>query len=412
MMQTWKLTRSTIAIQQNIFSKVNIPSVTHQQKQKICASYRKLYSTNSQDDKRHHRMRAWQIYDYEGVEGARIEMARIPHVSRPTQMIVKVEAASINPLDTAMINGYGSNMINLLRKLDKAEKGIWTQDEIEFPLTVGRDFAGEVLYVGESVKDIKVGDKVMGVVSPQGQGSHAEYVVTSENNVCRLPENITAIEGCSLPYVGLTAYSAIVVSGGISQSNALGKRVIVLGASGGVGTFATQLLTAWGAEVYGVCSADSLEMVTNLGAVEALDYRDPEAMERIFKDGNFDLVLDACGTDDMVYMEALRPWMGSSYVTLTSPMMRNTDSSGIIPGLVESARDVFCKNVRSVQDGKVYKWAFYMPNPKALQEICKLVSKGMIRPIIDKVYPFDEALEAYQYVQTGNTQGKTVINLV
>ncbi|CAL4065482.1 unnamed protein product, partial [Meganyctiphanes norvegica] len=335
------------------------------------------------------------------VEGAIMEMARIPHVARPTQMIVKVEAASVNPLDTAMINGYGSNMINVLRKMDRAEKGIWTQDEIEFPLTVGRDFAGEVVYVGQSVKNIKVGNKVMGVVSPQAQGSHAEYVVTSENNVCHLPENINAIEGSSIPYVGLTAYSAIVVSGGVTRSNALGKRVIVLGASGGVGTFATQLLTAWGAEVRHI-----------IGLFKSISFSELMKVEGLMWRGSFDLVLDACGTDDLVYMEALRPWMGSSYVTLSSPMMRNIDSNGLIPGLFESVRDVLCKNSRTVQEGKVYKWAFYMPNPIALKEIGKLVSKGMIRPIIDKVYPFEDALDAYDYVLAGNTKGKTVINLL
>lgn len=357
------------------------------------------------------RMRRWQFEGYGGLEGITLANVRVPPILKPGDLLVKVSAASINSIDIAMISGYGNGMLNIMRAMDQLQQGIIDTNRIEFPLTVGRDFAGEVVAVGQGVTKLSLGDQVFGVVSPQCQGSHAEYVVASASNVCEIPEAIDPEDAASLPYVGLTAWSATVVSGMLTPGRAPGTRVLILGASGGVGTFACQMLSAWGAEVVGVCSSDAIDLVLGLGAAHALNYEDPATKALLLGDAQFDLIIDAAGTDDKDYVKALRPWVGASYVTLSSPFLRNTDNLGIVGGLAESLRQVLCKNATSLPEGRAYKWAFYMPNPWALKQIATMVSEKKIQPVIDKVFSFEEIPAAYEHVLNGRSRGKTVIKV-
>lgn len=356
------------------------------------------------------RMHAWQTFGYDGVEGLLMERVRVPPVLRPGDLLVKIHAASVNPIDTAIIGGYGRDVLNVMRVIGQLERGAATTTPTEFPLTAGRDFAGEVVSVGHGVQGVSVGDKVLGVVSPQAQGTHAEYAITSASNVCLMPDTVTPEEAASVPYAALTAWSAVVVSGLVTPASAPRARVLVLGASGGVGTLLCQLLTAWGAQVVGVCSSDALGLVTSLGA-DALDYTDPATKDVLRTDGRFDLVINAAGTDDLDYLDALRPWMGSSFVTLSPPLLRNIDSDGMALGLLKSVKEVVCHNTSSLSEGRAYKWAFYMPNPWALKQITKMLSTYKIRPVIDKVFPFTETPAAYQHVLEGHARGKTVISM-
>ncbi|XP_027227783.2 reticulon-4-interacting protein 1 homolog, mitochondrial [Penaeus vannamei] len=357
-----------------------------------------------------YRMKAWQSNGYDGVDGLSLNVVRVPPILRPWDVLVKVQAASVNPIDTAVINGYGGKVLNIMRTLGRAEQGIFDINQIEFPLTVGRDFSGEVVALGKAVKNVAVGDQVWGVVSPQRQGSHAEYVVAAASNVCSRPTNITSEEAASIPYAGLTAWSTVVVSGLITEYTAPRTRVLLLGASGGVGSFMCQMLSVWGAQVVAVCSEDASDLVTSLGAVEVLDYRNPETKDLLIADQGFDVVINAAGPDDLDYLQALRPWMGSSYITLSPPLLRNTDELGILPGFIKSLKQVACQNVSSLSEGRAYKWAFYMPNPFALKEISNMMSKNKIRPVIDKVFPFEAAPDAYTHVINGHARGKTVIS--
>ncbi|KAK7086572.1 Reticulon-4-interacting protein 1, mitochondrial [Halocaridina rubra] len=357
------------------------------------------------------RMRRWQIDGYNGLEGVTLASGRVPPISKPGDLLIKVSASSVNPIDTAMISGYGNGMLNIMRLMDQFQQGIFDINQIEFPLTVGRDFAGEIVAVGQGVTKYSVGDRVFGVVSPQSQGSHAEYVVASGVNVCKVPRDTSLEDAASIPYVGLTAWSAAVVSGMMFKNTAPGSRILILGASGGVGTFLCQMLSAWGAEVVGVCSSDAMDFVLSVGATHALNYKDPATKELLIADGGFKLVIDAAGTDDMDYLKALKPWVGSSYVTLSPPFLRNTDDLGIAGGLAKSVRQVVCKNATSLSEGRAYKWAFYMPNPWALQQIANMISENKIRAVIDKVFPFEEVPTAYEHVLNGHARGKTVINV-
>ncbi|KAG7164484.1 reticulon-4-interacting protein 1 homolog, mitochondrial-like isoform X2 [Homarus americanus] len=356
------------------------------------------------------RMRAWQTTGYDGVDGLLLGSVRVPPILLPRDVLVRVQAASVNPIDTAIINGYGGEVLNMMRTLGRLEQGILDDNQMEFPLTAGRDFAGEVVSVGQDVKSLAVSDRVFGVVSPQRQGSHAEFVTTAASNVCLMPNNINAEEAASVPYAALTAWSAVMVTGMLTPDAAPRSKVLLLGASGGVGTIICQLLSSWGAQVVGLCSSDALDLVTSLG-VEALDYREPTTKDMLIAEGGFDLVINATGEDDLDYMKALKPWKGCSYITLSPPLLRNIDSMGLAAGLFKSARQVLCRNATSLSEGRAYKWAFYMPNPWALNQLAKMLASQRIRPVIDKIFPFTEAPEAYRYVIDGHARGKTVLSL-
>ncbi|XP_076046554.1 NAD(P)H oxidoreductase RTN4IP1, mitochondrial-like [Oratosquilla oratoria] len=356
-------------------------------------------------------MKIWQTYGYGGIEEVGLGFARIPHVPRPGDVLVKVLASSVNPIDTAMLNGYGSQVIGLMRGLAKMETGTFTWNEPSFPLTVGRDFSGIVEKVGHGVNNLKVGDVVWGVVSPQRQGAHAEYVLAAASNVCTMPDTLTPEEGASIPYVALTTWSALTVSGLLTPFTARGCRVLLLGASGGIGTFASQLMSSWGVEVVSVCSKDNFDLVAGLGSSQIYDYQDPSTKEILISQGNFDLILNASGTEDMDYLQALKSWTGASFVTLSPPLLRNTDKMGIVRGMMQSVCQVVNKNALTLSEGRAYKWAFYMPNPLAFKEISSMVAKSQIVPVINRVYSFSETPEAYLAVSEGHGKGKTVITL-
>ena len=138
--------------------------------------------------------------------------------------------------------GYGHKVFESFHKL---RPSTINKGETHLPLTLGRDFAGIIKAVGEGVKNLKPGDKVMGVIPPPSSGSHAQYLVTSSCNVHIKPDNLTMEEAASIPYAGLTAWSALSITAELCVSSK-GKKVLVLGGAGGVGSLATQILKNWG----------------------------------------------------------------------------------------------------------------------------------------------------------------------
>ncbi|XP_035204880.1 reticulon-4-interacting protein 1, mitochondrial-like [Stegodyphus dumicola] len=214
-------------------------------------------------------MRAWQAFEYGGPENFQLNtMAVTPAITSPMDILVKVHAASMNPLDVRMLEGYGATAFNTVKKITKCSLA-----PPEFPLTPGRDFSGTVVYVGKKVKSLKSGDEVWGALSPWEAGTHAEYVLANACHVSKKPNSLTHVEASSFPYAALTAWAGISTFGGLSENSSYGKKVLVTGASGGVGTFAVQLLKAWGADVTVTCSTDAVEMLQNLGADNILDYQ-------------------------------------------------------------------------------------------------------------------------------------------
>ncbi|XP_075354594.1 NAD(P)H oxidoreductase RTN4IP1, mitochondrial isoform X2 [Mycteria americana] len=295
-----------------------------------------------------------------------------PTIHFPNEVIIKVHAASLNPIDLSMRSGYGATALNMKRdplKLKSAGD--------EFPLTLGRDVSGVVMECGLSVSYFKPGDEVWAAIPPWKQGTLSEFVVASGNEVSFKPKRLRHTEAASLPYVGLTAWSAVNQVGGLNQSNCSGKRVLILGASGGVGTFAVQLVKAWGAHVTAVCSHDASTLMKKLGADDVIDYKSGNLEEQLKTLPLFDFILDNVGgSTEKWALDLLKKWSGATYVTLVTPFLINMDKLGVADGMLQTGVTVGSKTVKHLFKGVHYRWAFFMPSGPSLDEIAELVDSG------------------------------------
>ncbi|XP_063238794.1 reticulon-4-interacting protein 1 homolog, mitochondrial [Bacillus rossius redtenbacheri] len=376
-------------------------------------STRAFYSAVNVNKKcKESQMQAWQIHAYGGVEELQLSRsARAPQITKPDDVLVEVAASSVNPIDVAMLGGYGSGLLGVLRQVSSCS----LQRTLEFPLTLGRDFAGRVVGKGHGVNsELELGDEVWGAAPPHSQGSHAERVVVSKSLVFRKPSNLTTAEASAVPYAGMTAWCALKVTGDLGLLPARGKRVLVLGGVGGVGSLAIQLLRAWGCTVVATCSTDAVHLVESLGAHCVVDYTHPDASRIIREEGKYDVILDAAGLgagEAPSYAGCLRDWSLSKYVTLRSPLLRHVDAHGLAPGLARSAAELLLRNVQlaTTSAGSTVRWGFFMPVPAALRELSRLVEEGKVMPLVEKVFKFEDLPAAYERVKQGHLRGKVVV---
>lgn len=224
-------------------------------------------------------MSAWVIDQYGTNEVLKYtEEIPMPIVSSPSEVMIKVHAASLNPLDVSMRGGYGAKLLKLRRDPLSV---MGSDNDSEFPLILGRDVSGVVVDCGSEVTHVVPGDEVWAAVPPWKQGSLAEFVTLTEYEVSHKPKLLSHTEAASIPYVANTALSALVNAGGLCRHNSSNKRVLITGGSGGVGTFSIQLLKAWGAHVTVTCSQNAEGLVRGLGADEVVDYTAGDAPEQL-----------------------------------------------------------------------------------------------------------------------------------
>ncbi|XP_067841404.1 reticulon-4-interacting protein 1 homolog, mitochondrial [Heptranchias perlo] len=289
-------------------------------------------------------MPAWVIDRYGNNSMLRFtKNSLFPILHYPNEVMIKVHASSLNPIDVSMRNGYGAAMLNMRRDpLNIKAAGN------EFPLILGRDVSGVIMETGLNVSHFKPGDEVWAAVPPWKQGTLAEFVVASANEVAHKPKGVSHCQAAALPYVALTAWSALVNTGGLKKDNCKGKRILILGGSGGVGTFAIQLMKAWGAHVTTTCAEAAVSFLKDLGADHVIDYK-ARSVEKQLKDlKTFDFVLDNVGGHTEHWaLNLLKPWSGATYVTLVAPFVLNTDRLGIADGMVRSGITMGSKVLKS-----------------------------------------------------------------
>lgn len=359
-----------------------------------------------------YKMSAWQIHSYGGLEELRISNStRIPKISRPDDVLVEVYASSVNPIDVKMMGGYGSSLLNTLRRMENCDLS-----HLEFPMSLGRDFSGRIVRKGNKVFNFKIGDEVWGVVPPHSQGSHAENVLINKCMINHKPKNLTHNEAGSLLYTAVTAWSSLKITGDLYLTSAAGKKVLILGGSGGVGTMAIQLLKAWGAQVVATCNTDALPLVESLGADAVIDYSLPDNQSRIEEFGKFDIILDAAGLGaekGLEYAKYLKDLRFSKYITLQSPLLHNVDQYGMIGGALKNIVDLAVPNIRSniVSASSTIRWGFFIPIPEALREISCFATTSQIKPCVEKVYTFQDLPLAYERISQGHLRGKIVIQV-
>ncbi len=297
-------------------------------------------------------------------------------IPKPNEVLIKIHAASANPLDWHRMRGAP-----ILARLDG---GLSKPKDTK----MGADVAGVVEAVGSEVTQFRPGDEVFGDIFT---GAFAEYVCAPEKTLALKPANSTFEEAAAVPVAALTALQGLRDKGQLQP----GQKVLVNGASGGVGTFTVQIAKALGAEVTGVCSTRNLEMVRKIGADQVIDY----TREDFTKTGQqYDLIYDAVGNYDVpAYTRALKP-NGVCAIAGFTTMGRLFGN--IILGAI-SAKTV----------GKKIEIFSAKASQKDLMFIKDLIEAGKVKPVIDKRYPLVETADAIRYLETARARGKVVIHV-
>jgi NADPH:quinone reductase-like Zn-dependent oxidoreductase len=257
---------------------------------------------------------------------------------------------------------------------------------------LGADLAGRVEAVGKNVRQFKLGDEVFGYLpSTTGRGTFAEYVCADENAITLKPTNLTFEQAAAVPLAALTALQGLRDAGNIQP----GQKVLIQGASGGVGTFAVQIAKAFGAEVTAVCSTRNLEMVRSLGADHVIDY----TQEDFSHNGHhYDLILAVNGFHLFSdYLRALKP--DGTYVVAGGSMLQ----------LIQAARQ---GRQTSKIGGQKIRIVSLAQSQKDLVFLKELLESGKVIPIIDGCYPLSKTSEAFWYFEKVHPKGKVVVTLV
>ncbi|CAF3357121.1 unnamed protein product [Rotaria sp. Silwood2] len=269
------------------------------------------------------------------------------------------------------------------------------------PFTIGHDVAGVVSEVGAKVSKFKIGDEVFASC----KGTFAEFITINEDELALKPKNITMEEAASIPLVGLTAWQVFVEKGNLEK----GQKVFIQAGSGGVGTIAIQLAKHLGAYVATTTSAANKDLVKNLGADLIIDYKTQD-FETILK--GYDLVLNSQDPKTLEKsLKVLRP--AGKAISISGPP--DVDYAN------ETGLNWLLKNVMRLLSFKIkklakklhvhYSFLLMKPNGKQLGEITALIEAGIIRPVIDKVFPFAETNDAMSYVEAGRAKGKVVVKV-
>ena len=330
-------------------------------------------------------MQAAVIDRYGSTDLVRVSEVPVPTMG-PTDLVVRVRAASVNPLDVKTLHGD----VKVLLKY-------------RFPLVLGSDLAGEVFDLGPEVKRFQKGDAVYARLDAERIGTFAEYAVVREGAAALKPTNLTFEEAASLPLVALTAWQALVEIGKLRA----GQRALIHGGSGGVGSVAIQLAHHLGATVFTTVGGRNVDLVKRLGADVAIDYRD-ERFEDVATD--CDLVLDSAGGDTLVRSFAcVKP--GGVVVSIGgTPSAAFARQWGLNPLLVFVLGIMSRKpTIAARRRGARYEYLFMRADGDQLREITRLVEAGAIAPLIDGTFPLAQVRDALAYSGTGRATGKIVI---
>ena len=326
-----------------------------------------------------------------------LEIARAapPGPLGSNEVLIAVKAASVNPVDCAIRSGYGKKVFRTKGQVGSGE----------FPIRLGRDAAGVVEAVGSSVHAFRTGDRVF--TAPTG-ATMAELIKVDAAEVALAPANLDFVAAAAMPFVAMTTWNALVNQSGLTPLSTPGKRVVIARGAGGVGSFAIQLMKAWGAWVATTCSTGNVDFVKELGADVAVDYQRQRIPQELH---GYDAALNASFGLEEELLAALKSHADASYVTITSPRVRLADEFGLEEGLRRADEILAAIQVAQRRLGRRYNWGFMKPDGAALGEIASLIDAGKIRPMVDRVYPAAEIVEAQEYCESGRARGKIVIDL-
>jgi len=331
-------------------------------------------------------MKAFIITKYTKVD---LQFADIPVPEvGDNQVLVVVHAASVNLLDKKIKTGEFKLIL-----------------PYKFPLVLGHDVAGIITKVGKNVTRFKVGDEVYARPSDFAIGTFAEFIAIKESDIALKPKNLSMEEAAAVPLVALTAWQALVEKADLKK----GQKVFIQTGSGGVGTIAIQLAKYLGATVATTASEKSFEMLKNLGADVLIDYRKHDFEDLI---EGYDVVLNS--QDNKTLEKSLRILKPSGKaISISGPPTPDFARRVGAPWFVKIILSLISLGIRNKAKklGIDYSFLFMKADGGQLQTITKLIEREKIRPVIDKVFSFNEVNEALKYVESGHAKGKVVIKI-
>ena len=332
-------------------------------------------------------MKAFILDRYGSNDGVRAGEMPDPQLN-DDDVLVQIYAASVNPVDLKIRDGKLKLVL-----------------PYRLPFVLGNDLAGVVVRVGSGVRRFKPGDEVYARPDKDRIGAFAEFISIREDAVANKPKKLTMEEAASIPLVGLTAWQALIERANLQR----GQKVLIHAGSGGVGTFAIQLEKHVGATVATTTSTANLEWVKRLGADIVIDYKKDD-FETILRD--YDAVLDTLGGETLEKsLRVLRP--GGKLISISGPPDPDFAKEIGATWIVGLAMRLLSYRIRrSARRHHVsYSFLFMRPSADQLREIGSLIDSGAIRPVVDRVFPFESTKEALAYVERGRAKGKVVVRV-
>lgn len=328
-------------------------------------------------------MRAFGIRKY----GGEFEELQVPEPTVGARdVLVEVAAAGLNQADERLRTGGFKQIL-----------------PFDLPLVLGSDVAGRVVAVGDQVTDFQPGDEVFAYPGMDRVGTFAERIAVAEDHLALKPASISLEESAALPVVALTVWQVFVEHGQVGP----GQKVLIHGGAGGVGSMAIQLAKHLGATVATTASASSAEFVRELGADEVFDYRNQNFEELI---SDVDLVLDSRGGDTLKKsLRVLR--RGGMAIGIADPpdpaFAARVGANPIVKLAIRAMSSGVRRQARRL--GVTYDFFFVRGSGDQLRQIAELVDQGVLRPIVDRVLPFDQTPQALQALTAGAIHGKIVV---
>ncbi|SNB82264.1 MULTISPECIES: NADP-dependent oxidoreductase [unclassified Agrobacterium] len=320
-------------------------------------------------------------------KGGALRLGEIPEPEvRANDVLVEIRAASVNLLDNKIRDGEFKLIL-----------------PYRLPLVLGNDVAGVVVRAGANVRKFKPGDEVYARPDQARIGTFAEYIAIDEADVAMKPDNLTMEKAASIPLVALTAWQVLVERANVQK----GQKVLIHAGSGGVGTIAIQLAKHLGAYVATTTSTANVDLVKSLGADVVVDYK-KEDFEKVLH--GYDVVMNSLGKDTLEKSIAvLKP--GGKLISISGPPDPDFARQNGSGWPLRQVMRLLSLGIRrkSKRRGIGYSFLFMTANGGQLEKITALIEAGHIRPVMDRIFPFEKTNEALDYIQTGRAKGKVVI---
>ena len=332
-------------------------------------------------------MRAFIVDRYKKKAALRLGEMPEPAV-QDDDVLVEIHASGLNPLDSKIRDGEFKLIL-----------------PYRPPFILGHDVAGTVVRVGSKVRQFKPGDEIYARPRDGHVGTFAEFIAINEADVAPKPRNFSMEEAASIPLIGLTAWQVLVERANLKK----GQKVLIHAGSGGVGTFAIQLAKYLGATVATTTSTANVDLVRNLGADVVIDYKTQD-FEKVLS--GYDVVFNSLNCDTLKKsLDVLKP--DGKLISISGPPDFAFAKEKGLNWFLQQVMRLLSFRIRRKAKGRrlIYSFLFMRSSGEQLSQITSLIEAGIIRPVMDRVFPFEATNEALTYIETGRSKGKVVVRL-